>query len=78
MLGGVVEHLLVVGAEDDVLEVCVRLAVDQVVERVDVLLVVLAVVELERLGAQVRGQRVERVGERRKGEGHGSNVPSLS
>ena len=78
MLGGVVEHVVVVGAEDHVLEVGVRLAVHQVVELVDVRLVVLAVVELERLAAEVRGQRVERVGERREGEGHGSTVPTAA
>jgi imidazolonepropionase-like amidohydrolase len=40
-----VEHLRVVGAEDHILQVSVRLAVDEAVERVDVFLVVLAVVD---------------------------------
>ena len=70
VLGGVVEHRLVVGAEDHVLEVAVRLPVDEVVERVHVLLVVLAVVQLEGLTAQVGRERVGGVRERGQGERH--------
>ena len=63
MLGRVVEQRPGAGPEDDGLEVVVGLAVDEVVELVDVGLVVLAVVQLERLAAEVRVERIDGVRE---------------
>src|SRR6185312_6070892 len=72
-LRGVVEHPAR-GLANDVFEVHVREvgALDHLVEVVHVSLVVLAVVVFQRLGGNVRCQRVAVVGQRRKFDRHGS------
>jgi hypothetical protein len=71
-LGRVVEEASGLGGEDDLLErlALVLGALDETVEVRDVRLVVLAVVEVERLLAHVRRQGVLGVRQRRKLESH--------
>jgi hypothetical protein len=66
---------LALGLDDDVLETGVLVvgAGYELVERVDVCLVVLAVVVLERLGRQVRLEGIGRVRELGQREGHGGS-----
>jgi hypothetical protein len=76
VLGGVAEHAGIVAVlEQHRLQVGVGLAVvaHGFVQLGDVGLVVLAVVEVEGLGAQVRGEVAGRVRERGECEGHGSD-----
>jgi hypothetical protein len=77
-LGDLVEQLAV-GLEDHVLQLGVGpLPVGELVGGVHVGLVVLAVVELQRLGAHVGSEGVDGVRKRGQGEGHGSNLPVVA